>query len=163
MAMSILGRAGFGKAGVRVALLALCATALSAVPLMAQDTSTPPPPQQGGDGRPMMGRPGPAQMQERQLERMTTELNLTPDQVTQIKGIQADTHKQMLALRDDTSTPQEDKRDKMMAIRKVSQEKVRSVLTDDQKTKFDAMQTRMRERRGERDGGNGAPPPAPPQ
>jgi protein CpxP len=35
---------------------------------------------------------------------------------------------------------------------------VRGVLTDDQKTKFDAMQSRMRERRE----GTGMPPPPPP-
>jgi protein CpxP len=98
------------------------------------------------------------QMQERRLEMMTKQLDLKPDQVTQIKAIQAETNKQMLALRDDTSTAAVDKREKMMAIRKDSQDKVRGVLTDDQKTKFDAMQSRMRERRE----GTGMPPPPPP-
>jgi len=93
-------------------------------------------------------------MQERQLERMTKELNLTPDQVTQIKGINADTDKQMMALRNDTSTAPIDKREKMMAIRKESQTKIRAVLTDEQKTKWDAIQAKQQE---QREGGS-APP-----
>ncbi len=151
-----------GKTGAQLAMLALCMTTLSAVSMLAQDSSVPPPAPQGGQDRPM-GRPGPMQMQERQLARMTTELNLSADQVTQIKSIQADTNKQMLALRDDTSTAPEDKREKMMSIRKASREKVRRVLTDDQKTKFDAMEARMRERREEHREGQGGAPAAPPQ
>jgi hypothetical protein len=34
----------------------------------------------------------------------------------------------------------------MMEIRKSSQDKIRAVLTDDQKTKYDAMQAQMRGR-----------------
>ena len=153
---------GFGRMSLRVVMLALCTTALGVGTLMVQDTSAPPPAPQGESTRPM-GRPGPMQMQERMLDRMTKELNLSADQVTQIKTIQGDTNKQMLALRDDTSTAPEDKREKMMSIRKGSMDKVRGVLTDDQKTKFDAMEAQMRERReGRRGGGEGAPPPAPP-
>jgi protein CpxP len=152
----------FGKTSARVAMLALCTTALGVGTLMAQDSAAPPAPAQGEQTRPM-GRPGPMQMQERQLERMTKELNLSPDQVTQIKTIQGDTNKQMMALRDDTSTAPEDKRPKMMSIRKGSMDKVRSVLTDDQKTKFDAMESRMRERREGGHEGSGTPPAAPPQ
>ncbi|WP_213806225.1 hypothetical protein [Granulicella sp. dw_53] len=151
-----------GRAGMRLALLALC-TATSVAPMMAQDTSAQPPsPQQDGSGR-QMGRGGPGRMQERQLEMMTKQLNLTPDQVTQIKAIDADTEKQMMALRDDTSTAQADKRDKMMAIRKDAQAKIRTTLTDDQKTKWDAMLAKRQERREERGGGGGDAPPPPPQ
>jgi Spy/CpxP family protein refolding chaperone len=64
----------------------------------------------------------------------------------------------MMALRDDTSTPQADKRAKMMDIRKSSDDKIRSLLTDEQKTKFDAMQAKMQERMKEhRQGGEAAP------
>jgi protein CpxP len=139
----------FGRAAMRVALLALCTVALGAIPMVAQDSSAPPPSPQDGGGRPM-GRGGPRQMQ-RQLEMMTTQLNLTPDQVAQIKAIYSDTDKQMTALRDDTSTAQADRREKMMAIRKDSQTKVRAVLTDEQKTKYDAMMAKMRERREQRE------------
>lgn len=155
--MSVMG---YSKTGMRGALVALCTLALCVVPIRAQDGSAPPPPQQGG-GAQGMGRPG--QMQERQLERMTKELNLTPDQVTQLKDIQADTRKQMMALREDASTAPEDRRDKMMTIRKGSMDKIRSMLTEDQKTKFDAMQSQMMGRGQQRGGNESGPPPASPQ
>jgi protein CpxP len=143
---AISGTAVFGRAGIRVALLGLCTGVLGVMPMIAQDTSTPPAAQVGG-GR--MGRGGPGRMQERQLEMMTKELNLTPDQVTQVKAINADSEKQMLALRDDTATAPADKREKMMAIRQGSMAKVKALLTDEQKTKMDAMMAKMRERREE--------------
>jgi protein CpxP len=153
----------FGKAGMRVALLGLCTGVLGVVPMMAQDTSAPPPPTQDGSAPPPMqgggggrGRGGPGRMQERQLEMMTKQLNLTPDQVTQVKAIDADTDSKMKALRDDTSTAPADKRPKMMAIRQESMVKIRGILTDEQKTKMDAMMAKMRERREE-----GGPPPPP--
>lgn len=145
---------------LRVALLAACASAL-AVPMLAQDTPPSPPPQgQGGPGGPGgPGRGGP----ERQLEMMTKQLNLTPDQVTQIKAIQADGRSKMMAMRDDTSMSQDDKRTKMMSMRQEEQGKVRGILTDDQKPRYDAMLKQMQDRRGNGGyGGNGGAPPPPP-
>jgi protein CpxP len=100
-----------------------------------------------------------------QVEFLTKKLNLTPDQAAQVKAIDEDTWKQMKALREDTSTAGPDKRTKMMDIRTASQGKIRALLTADQQTKFDALQTQMRERRGNRGGGADGPPPppAPPQ
>jgi protein CpxP len=53
----------------------------------------------------------------------------------------------------------------MMDIGKASNDKIRAILTDDQKTKFDALQAEMRAKAQERrqQGGGDAPPPAPPQ
>jgi len=96
-------------------------------------------------------------MEQRQLEMLTKRLNLTPDQVTQVKAIDEDTAKQMQALRSDTSLSQDDRRTKMMDIRKASSSKIRALLTDDQKTKYDELQAEMRERMQNRQGG-GAPP-----
>jgi protein CpxP len=138
---------------LRVAIVAIGAAALSALPAMAQDPATPPPaagPQHGGRGGRMEGR---------QLDFLTKKLNLTPDQVTQIKAIDDDSMKQYKALHEDTSTAGQDRRAKMMEIRKASQDKIRGVLTDDQKTKYDALQAEMRERRESRGGGEGPPPP----
>ncbi len=141
---------------LRVALLAACTSAL-AVPMHAQDA---PPPSYQGQGGP--GRGGPEQ-QQRQLDMMTKQLNLTPDQVTQIKAIQADGRTKMMAMRDDTSMSQDDKRSKMMSMRQDEQGKIRGVLTDDQKPKYDAMLQQMQERRGGGGyGGNGGAPPQPP-
>jgi Spy/CpxP family protein refolding chaperone len=98
-------------------------------------------------------------MRGNQVDFLTKKLNLTPDQVTQVKAIDADTMTQMKALREDTSTAQQDKRAKMMDIHKASQGKIRALLNPDQQTKFDAMQTEMRGRM--RDHGQGGPPPTP--
>src|SRR5471030_540641 len=103
------------KTLLRVAVL-LCGAGLMASMAVAQDTPPSPPAQQqgpppGGRGGPGRGNP------EQRLEMMQKELNLTPDQTTQLKGIFADERTKMEALRSDTTTPQEDKRAKMMAIR----------------------------------------------
>jgi periplasmic protein CpxP/Spy len=134
---------------VRTVVLALGVAALGALPAIAQDTPTGPPPQ-GPRGGGM----------EHQVEFLTKKLNLTPDQVTQVKAIDDSTRQQMMALRNDTSTTSDEKRPKMMAIRQASDAKIRALLTPDQQTKYDAMQAEMREHR--RDGSGGPPPPPPP-
>jgi periplasmic protein CpxP/Spy len=149
----------FRKPIVKVTLLALCTLALSAMPLMAQDTTAP---TQDQAGPPQGGRGG---MQERQVEMLTKKLNLTPDQVTQVKAIDEDSRTQAMAVRNDMSIAGPDKRAKMMDIRKASQDKIRAVLTDEQKPKYDALLAQMQERRQNRQGGQGGgtPSAAPPQ
>ena len=137
---------------LRVAVLAIGATALS-VSAVAQDPGAPPPPPAGQHG------PRGGGMRGHQVEFLTKKLDLTPDQVTQVKAIDADTWKQAKAVQDDTSVAGPDKRSKMMEIHKASQDKIRALLNPDQQTKFDALQAEMREHRGNRGGGNGAPPP----
>lgn len=139
------------------AALAFGGVMLCAVPAIGQDTSAPPP---GGGMGPRGGMMG-----EHRIEMLTQKLNLTPDQVTQIKAIDADTMKQAQAVRADTSLSQQDRRAKMMDIHKASEDKIRAVLTDDQKTKYDALQAEMRAKMQERmQNRNGeTPPPAPPQ
>src|SRR5882762_3516651 len=89
----------FRRYVLRVAVLAIGATALSAVPAMAQDPSAPPPPPPPGQAGPRQG--GPGGMRGNQVDFLTKQLNLTPDQVTQVKAIDEDTGKQMKALRED--------------------------------------------------------------
>jgi protein CpxP len=144
------------KGILQTAILALGITALSALPARAQDPAAPPAQDQAG---PRHGRGGPG----RQVEFLTKKLNLTPDQVTQVKAIDADSWNQTKALREDTSVAGPDKRAKMMDIHKASQAKIRALLTPDQQTKFDALQEQMQERRENRGGGQGAPPPPAPQ
>ncbi len=127
---------------LQAAFLALCATTVYTTPMMAQD---PQPQQQGGGGG---GRFSP----ERQLEALTTQLSLTPDQVTKVKAINEDTAKQSQALRGDSSLDQDARRAKMMDIRKASQDKIKAILTDDQKTKYDQILSQQRQRMG---GGGG--------
>jgi protein CpxP len=81
-----------------------------------------------------------------QLARMTKELNLTPDQATQIKPILTDRMQQMQALRQDQSTSQADKMAKMKSIRDDSNTKIEVVLNDTQKQQFAAMQAKQQQR-----------------
>lgn len=140
------------------AALAFGGAMLCAVPAKAQDTAPATPP--GGGMGPRGGMMG-----EHRIEMLTQKLNLTPDQVTQIKAIDDDTMKQAQAVRADTSLSQQDRRGKMMDIHKTSEDKIRGLLTDDQKTKYDALQAEMRAKMQERmqNRQGGTPPPAPPQ
>lgn len=154
----------FRKPALGAAVLALSTIALSALPAFAQDT---PAPQQEQTAPPQAGHHhDPAGRQEHQLEFLTKKLNLTPDQVTQVKAIDDDTRQQMMAVHDDSSIAKPDKRAKMMDIHKASQDKIRGVLTDDQKTKYDALQNQMQQRRENHEknqSGQGTPPPPAPQ
>ena len=148
--------------GRRMMAVVVCGAALSTASMLAQDNSGSAAPagqsDQMGPGGP--GGPRGGHMEERRLEMMTKQLNLTPDQVTQVKAIEADNRTQMRALHEDTSAAPADKHAKMMAMRDASQAKVRAILTPDQQTKFDAMEARMKERMQNRD--QGGPPPPPP-
>jgi protein CpxP len=142
------------KPMMRTALLALCTIALVTVPMMAQDNSAPAPQQQDQAGPPRGGRGG----GEHQLEMLTKRLNLTPDQVTQVKAIEDDSRTQSMAVRNDSTIAQPDKRAKMMDIRKASQDKIRGVLTDEQKPKYDALLAEQQQRMQNRGGGADASP-----
>lgn len=122
---------------------------------IAQDNTTPPP-------MPMRGhhRMSP----ERQLKHMTKQLDLTPDQQSQIKPILESRQQQMQALWQDQTLSREDRRQKMMAIQQDSNGKIEGVLNDTQKQKYEAMQARMHQHRMHRGMGQGAgqgsaPPP----
>ena len=150
-------------------MLTLGAAGLCTLAVHAQDAPPVPPAdqtqtQQGPPPYGERGGPGRGMGGERQIQMMTKQLNLTPDQVTKLKAIDADNMQQMMALRNDTTTAQSDKRSKMMALRQDRETKIKAILTDDQKTKYDEMQAKMRERRAEHggEGGNGEAPPLPP-
>ncbi len=153
--------------------LTIAAGLLPAGAARAQDPSQPPPPpaQQGDAPRPPMpmGRPTMEQMQERRLAMMTRQLDLTPDQITQVRAIEKDGVAQMMALRQDTTVTGPSKREQMMKLRDGSREKIRALLTEDQKTKYDAMLEQERQRMEQRRAQQGTsptpmnPPPAPPQ
>jgi Spy/CpxP family protein refolding chaperone len=118
------------------------------------DTGGPPPggPPPDGDRRPMMN---PAE----QLKRLDKELSLTDDQKSKIQPILEDQQKQMLQIMADSSSGPQDKMPKMREIHESSSAKIRDVLTDPQKTKFDEMEKKRQQRMQERmSGGPGAGP-----
>ncbi len=128
------------KRMTRRALIAIACSAALAAPMFAQqDPSSNPPQQQGAGG---YGNHGP-ENPDRRVAHLTKALNLSSDQASQIKSILTDGQQQMQALRQAEET------------------KIKGVLTDDQKAKFDAMQAQGRERREERkENGQNPPPPA---
>lgn len=138
--------------------IACCALLLGAAigsrSMLAQDTPPPPPPDGAQQGPPPGGRGTPEMRAHRELERLTKVLSLTEDQAAQVKAVLDDEQKQMEASRDSDSG---DPRARMMAIRQAGNTKIRALLTDQQKTKFDAIQSQQRQR-----GGPGGPPPPPP-
>lgn len=149
------------KGTKRVVAAMVCGLVMGAAPMFAQDNQAAPSTTQD-QMAPQGEHHGPRGGDERRIEHMTKALNLTPDQVSQVKAIDMSTHEQMRALHEDTSTQPADKRAKMMAIHQESTTKVRAVLNDEQKTKFDAMEAKMKQRREEH-GEQGPPPPPPAQ
>lgn len=82
---------------------------------------------------------------DRQLKRMTKQLDLSADQQSQIKPILASQHEQMQQLWQDKTMSKEDRQQKMSAIHQDTNEKVEAVLNDTQKQKYEADQAKMKE------------------
>lgn len=98
---------------------------------------------------------------QKQVERMTKKLKLNSDQQSKILDILRDQQKQFEGLRIDSSTSQEDRRSKMMGLRKSTDEQIRRVLNPEQQKKFDKMQEkreqRMAGKHGHREGTQSSP------
>jgi len=126
----------------RLGAVVLCSAALCTAPMLAQG---------GGGGRQM-------QTPQQQLDALTTQLSLTPDQVPKVKAIldvSAKKRADLMAAQDP------DMRTKMMAMRTDEQTQIKALLTDDQKPKYDAMIAAQANRRGGGGAPGGAPPPPP--
>ncbi len=144
----------------RALALVACGAALLVAPCFAQ--TTPPPPPDATQGPPPAAngprRGGPdqrAQMMQRQL-------NLTPDQTSQIRTLLETERSKMEALRSNTALSQDDMRTQAMAAHQDTDTKVRALLTPDQVTKYDAMQAKMKARMQQRQGDGQGPPPSAP-
>jgi periplasmic protein CpxP/Spy len=87
---------------------------------------------------------------DREVQRLGKRLNLTDDQKNQIKPILADRQQQMRSLMQDSSLQPNDRHEKMRSIMEDTNNKVKAVLNDAQKAKFDQMQQQMRERMQQR-------------
>ena len=109
-------------------------------------------PQYGGQ---RMRRPwGPDQ----QLARLSERLNLTDAQKAKIKPLLEEQHKQMMALRQDTSMTREERMAKFQQIHKQTFEKIHPILTSEQQKQLHQMQQMWQQRRGR--GGWNQPPQA---
>jgi Spy/CpxP family protein refolding chaperone len=99
---------------------------------------------------------------EKRTEMLTKELKLTSDQQPKVLDILKSAQSQMQGVRSDSSLSQDDRRSKMMEIRKSSDDQVRALLDAGQQKKFDAMQSKHEQWRGHQ-GGQGAPDSSPQQ
>ena len=115
-----------------VTLFAACLFALAAT---AQQN---PPAQENGEHK-HGGQSGRMGNMDDMMQELTTKLNLTADQQTKIKSIMEENHQKMQTSMKDESLSKEDKHAKTMEMHNAVHAKVREVLTDDQKPKFDAM------------------------
>lgn len=84
---------------------------------------------------------------QQQVHMLQSRLNLTDDQVTQVRQILTDGRKQMQAARQDGSLVGQDRMAKFRAIREDQENRINAVLTPDQKTKYQAMREQFRARR----------------
>jgi Spy/CpxP family protein refolding chaperone len=75
------------------------------------------------------------------LKALSERLNLTADQIAKIKPILQDQLTEMQAARKDASLTAGQKLDKIRSIHDETRVKIRNVLTDDQKKKFDGVGT----------------------
>lgn len=78
-----------------------------------------------------------------QVKRLSDRINLTDDQQPKVKTILEDQHAQAQVLLNDNAMSNDDKRQKFMALRQTTISKIRDILNDDQKKKFDAYLAEM--------------------
>jgi Spy/CpxP family protein refolding chaperone len=117
-------------------LLTLLAACLFSMAALAQQN---PPAQESGEHK-NGGHMGPGMRSTDDLVKdLTTKLNLTADQQTKVKTILDENHQKMQITMKDESLSKEDKHAKMKEMHESVHAKVRDILTDDQKPKFDAM------------------------
>ncbi len=145
-------------------VLLMTSLVLIAVPFAApQDNPSNNQPASQDHGGWRHGPPDPAQ----RTKELTEQLKLTADQQTKVQDIFQSERSQMETLRQDSSLSQEDRRAKMMEIRKNTNSQVRALLDATQQKKWDDMQAQrdqwMQHRRpGPPDAGSndqGGPPP----
>lgn len=92
------------------------------------------------------------------MEQMLASLGLTADQTQKVQAVMEAQRPAMEALRNDTSLSREQRREKMQAIRQSTDSQLATILTPEQKAKWDQARAQRRERMGR--GGN-TPPTAP--
>src|SRR6478609_7700117 len=85
-------------------------------------------------------------------KKLTEKLSLTADQQTKVKAILEGQHQEMQTVMKDKSLSMDDKHAKMKTMHDSTHAKVRELLTDEQKTKFDAM---VKDMDGRMHGANG--------
>jgi Spy/CpxP family protein refolding chaperone len=86
-----------------------------------------------------MGDPETKAKVQAKLEKLSSELNLTDDQKTQLKPILQGEYKELQGVNADSSLSDDQKKSKMAEIHESSKTQMSSILTPEQKTKLAAM------------------------
>lgn len=76
---------------------------------------------------------------------MMNDMNLSPDQKTQLKALHESNMKQREAIKNDATLTPEQKKDKMKDLHKAQSEKMNSILTPDQQAKRKAFMEKRKE------------------
>jgi Spy/CpxP family protein refolding chaperone len=129
----------------RFGAVAICTAALCSTPLLAQ----------GGGGGMMRMSP------DDRVAAIDKAVGLTDEQKPKVKAIIEADQKKMMDLRN-SGGDMETIRPKMMEIRTQENTDIKALLTDDQKTKYDAYVASMPMGRGRGNGGGSGAPPTPP-
>jgi len=142
---------------LRYALLMLALLAPAA--LLSQESS--PADNQQASGR--RGRHMPSV--DQQLTRLSRKLKLTDEQKPQVKAILQDQQDQMQQLWQNSPGSRAETRQKMHDIHQAASDKLRALLTDDQKAKYDKMEAKREQHMERHRGAEGAsqPPASQPQ
>ena len=113
--------------------------ALVAAAPIARGQDAPPPPAAPGGGDEQPAPPPHHHGRGPTAEQLKAKLNLTDAQFTQVSAIFAKQRQGMIALHEDDTLSDDDRRDKMMALMKSSHDEIRALLTPDQQKIFDTL------------------------
>lgn len=92
---------------------------------------------------------------QKQTERLTRKLQLTPDQAAKIEAILQNRQQQMQQMRADTSSSPHDQHQKMRALKQDTDSQIEAILTDSQRQQYQQMQQEAMQHR--RDNKHGSP------
>jgi Spy/CpxP family protein refolding chaperone len=127
-------------------LVLVAAGAISFAVPFATAQDAPPADQQSQSAREQGGwHRGPQDPAQRTKE-LAKRLNLTADQQTKVQDALQSQRSQMESLHSDTSLSQDDRRAKMMDIRKGTDAQIRGILDSTQQKKWDEMQAKREQR-----------------
>jgi Spy/CpxP family protein refolding chaperone len=142
-------------------LLLLFALAILTVVLIGIKVASSAPLPQAGQHPGWRQGPGPMGP-EQELGWLSDKLKLTDDQKSKIKPLIEDEHKQLTALREDSSMSREEKHAKFRQIRTSTYDQIRPILTEQQQATLQQIEQERQQRMKARQG-KGEQPPAPPQ
>jgi acyl-CoA reductase-like NAD-dependent aldehyde dehydrogenase len=101
----------------------------------AQNSTATPDAKKGGKNRMTV---------EQQMERMTTQLNLTAEQKPKVEAVLKESSKKRQEIMNDSSIDRSQMREKMQPIMEKQNEKLKGILTEEQFKKYQEMQQRAK-------------------